>query len=44
MHDRISVSPAVCNGRACIKGRRIPAYLIVKLLANGDTIEDLLED
>ena len=44
MHDRISVNPGVCSGRACIKGKRIPVYLIVKMLANGDTIEDILED
>ena len=44
MHDRISINPAVCSGRACIKGKRIPVYLIVKMLANGDTIEGILED
>ena len=44
MYDRISVNPAVCSGRACIRGKRIPVYLIVKMLANGDTIEDVLED
>jgi uncharacterized protein (DUF433 family) len=44
MYDRISVNPAVCSGRACIRGKRIPVYLIVKMLANGDTIEDILED
>ncbi|MCJ7640359.1 MAG: DUF433 domain-containing protein, partial [Desulfobacterales bacterium] len=32
------------HGQACIKGTRIPVYLIVKMLANGDTIEELLED
>ena len=42
MNQRISANPAVCSGRACIKGKRIPVYLIVKMLANGDTIEDLL--
>jgi uncharacterized protein (DUF433 family) len=44
MYERISVNPSVCSSRACIKGKRIPVYLIVKMLANGDTIEDLLED
>ena len=44
MNERISVNPSVCSGRACIEGKRIPVYLIVKMLANGDTIEDLLED
>lgn len=44
MQDRISVNATVCSGRACIKGKRNSVYLIVKMLANGDTIEDILED
>lgn len=44
MNQKISIDPAICTGRACIKGKRIPVYLIVKMLANGDTIEELLED
>ena len=43
MHERISINPDVCDGQACIKGKRIPVHLIVKMLANGDTIEDLLD-
>ena len=44
MHGRISIDPQVCHGEPCIKGTRIPAGQIVLMLANGDTIEDLLED
>jgi len=44
MNQKISIDPAICTGRACIKGKRIPVYLIVKMLANGDTIEEPLED
>ena len=43
MHPRISIDPNVCHGQACIKGTRIPVHQIVHMLANGDTIEDLLE-
>ena len=43
MHERISISPDVCDGQACIKGKRIPVHLIVKMLANGDTIEARLD-
>jgi uncharacterized protein (DUF433 family) len=43
MLSRISIDPRVCHGQACIKGTRIPVYQIVQMLANGDTIEDLLE-
>ncbi|MFQ6119402.1 MAG: DUF433 domain-containing protein [Methanosarcinales archaeon] len=44
MHERISIDPRVCHGQACIKGTRIPVHQIVRMLANGDTIEDLLEE
>lgn len=44
MYERISVDPKVCHGQACIRGTRIPVHQIVRMLANGDTIEELLED
>ena len=44
MYERISIDPQVCHGQACIRGTRIPVHQIVRMLANGDTIEELLED
>lgn len=44
MHERISINPKVCHGQACVKGTRIPVYQIIRMLANGDTIEDLLKE
>ena len=44
MNDRISIDPQICHGQACIKGTRIPVYQIVRMLANGDTIDDLLQE
>ncbi|NPV29946.1 MAG: DUF433 domain-containing protein [Firmicutes bacterium] len=44
MIERISIDPAVCHGQACIKGTRIPVHQIISMLANGDTIEELLEE
>jgi uncharacterized protein (DUF433 family) len=43
MFDRISIDPKICHGVACVKGTRIPVHQIVRMLANGDTIVDLLE-
>lgn len=43
MNARISVNPNVCHGQACIKGTRIPVHQIVLMLANGDSIDDLLK-
>lgn len=42
--DRISISPNICHGQACVKGTRLPVHQIVRMLANGDTIEDLLRE
>ncbi len=42
MHERISIDPQICHGQACVRGTRIPVHQIVRMLANGDTIEDLL--
>jgi uncharacterized protein (DUF433 family) len=44
MDERITINPKVCHGQACIKGTRIPVHLILRMLANGDTIEDLLAE
>lgn len=41
--QRISVDPEVCHGQPCIKGTRIMVWLILQYLANGDSLEDLLE-
>jgi uncharacterized protein (DUF433 family) len=44
MADHISVNPKICHGQACIKGTRIPVHQIIRMLANGDRVEQLLED
>lgn len=44
MYEHIAIDPNVCHGQACIKGTRIPVSQIVHMLANGDTIEELLEE
>ena len=44
MHERISIDPNICHGQACIKGTRIPVHQIVSMMANGDSIEELLAE
>lgn len=44
MNKRISINPKICHGQACIKGTRIPVHQIIRMMANGDTIEELLEE
>lgn len=33
--DRISIDPAVCGGKPCIRGTRIWVSLILEMLATG---------
>ena len=43
MHERISIDPQICHGQACVKGTRIPVHQIVRMLAGGDSIDELLQ-
>lgn len=43
MNSRITIDPQVCHGQACIQGTRIPVYQILRMLACGDSVEDLLQ-
>jgi len=44
MYERITINSQICHGQACIKGTRIPVHQIIRMLANGDKIDGLLED
>jgi len=44
MRDRIAIDPNICHGQACVKGTRIPVHQIIGMLANGDAIDELLEE
>jgi uncharacterized protein (DUF433 family) len=44
MFERITIDSKKCHGQACIKGTRIPVHQIIRMLASGDKIEELLED
>jgi uncharacterized protein (DUF433 family) len=41
---RISINPNVCFGKPCIKGHRIWVSLILDMLADGVSVEELLLD
>jgi len=40
--DRIVVDPAVCHGRACIKGTRVMVSVVLDNLAAGLTLEEII--
>lgn len=44
MFDRITFNPNIMRGKACIRGIRITVSLIVNLVANGMTNEEILRE
>ncbi|HEX9971614.1 MAG TPA: DUF433 domain-containing protein [bacterium] len=42
--ERISINPNICFGKPCIRGTRIWVSLILDFLANGMTIDEILEE
>ena len=41
--DRITFAPDIMGGRACIRGMRMTVSLIVNLVANGMSREEIIE-
>jgi uncharacterized protein (DUF433 family) len=44
MFDRITFNTEIMGGRACIQGIRITVSLVVNLMANGMTIDEILRE
>lgn len=44
MFERISVDPKVCGGKPCIKGTRIPVAMVLELLEDGLSFDEILTD
>ena len=41
---RITIDPAVCHGKPCIRGLRYPVETILELLSSGMTSDEILAD
>jgi uncharacterized protein (DUF433 family) len=41
--DRITFDANIMGGRACIRGMRVTVALIVNLVANGMTVEEIID-
>lgn len=41
--ERITFDPQIMGGRACIRGMRITVSLVLSLIANDMTTEEILE-
>jgi uncharacterized protein (DUF433 family) len=42
--DRITIDPAICHGKPCIRGLRYPVEVILELLSSGMTMEEIIAD
>ena len=42
--SRITVDPAICHGKPCVRGLRYPVENLLELLSSGMTIDDILVD
>jgi uncharacterized protein (DUF433 family) len=42
--SRITIDPAVCHGKPCIRGLRYPVETMLELLSSGMTIDEILAD
>ena len=42
--DRITMDSEIMGGQPCVRGIRIPVSLIIKLLAAGKIVEEILDD
>ena len=42
--DRITIDPALCHGKPCIRGLRYPVETILELLSSNMTQQEILDD
>jgi uncharacterized protein (DUF433 family) len=42
--ERITINPAICHGKPCVRGMRYPVEMILELLSAGMSFEEILAD
>jgi uncharacterized protein (DUF433 family) len=42
--DRITFNTGIMGGQACVRGMRIPVSLVVNLVANGMSVQDIIKE
>ena len=42
--SRITVDPAICHGKPCVRGLRYPVGFLLELLSGDMTVEQILAD
>ncbi len=44
MTSRITIDPAICHGKPCIRGLRYPVQDVLAWLASGMSVDEILGD
>lgn len=44
LFERITLDPAVCHGKPCVRGLRYPVEMLLELLSSGMTHDEILAD
>lgn len=44
LFSRITIDPAICHGKPCVRGLRYPLEMLLDLLSSGMTIDEILAD
>ncbi len=42
--SRITIDPAICHGKPCVRGLRYPVEMLLELLGSGMTTDEVLAD
>ena len=42
--SRITIDPAICHGKPCVRGLRYPVEMLLDLFSSGMTIDEILSD
>ena len=42
--SRITIDPAICHGKPCVRGLRYPVEMLLELLSSGMTLDEILGD
>jgi len=42
--DRITIDPAICHGKPCIRGMRWPVEVIIDMLGAGMTVDAIIAE
>jgi uncharacterized protein (DUF433 family) len=41
-HERITANPAICHGKACVRGTRVMVSMVLDNLAAGESVDEIM--